>query len=84
MDLLRKKWVAPLIASLAQMPGEVISELTEKIKHLVEKYAVTYRDIANRVSKSEEKLHTLIGELQGETADMLGLSEFRKTLKTEK
>lgn len=84
VDLLRKKWVAPLIASLAQMPGEVISELTEKIKHLVEKYAVTYRDIANRVSKSEEKLHTLIGELQGETADMLGLSEFRKTLKTEK
>ena len=83
VDLLRKKWVAPLIASLAQMPGEVISGLTEKIKHLVEKYAVTYQDIANRVSKSEEKLHTLIGELQGETADMLGLSEFRKTLKTE-
>ena len=66
------------------MPGEVISELTEKTKHLVEKYAVTYQDIANRVSKSEEKLHALIGELQGETADMLGLSEFRKTLKIEK
>lgn len=83
VDLLRKKWVAPLIDSLAKMPGEVISDLTEKIKHLVEKYAVTYQDIANRVSKSEEKLHALIGELQGDTADMLGLSEFRKTLKTE-
>ena len=64
VDLLRKKWVAPLIDSLAKMPGEVISDLTEKIKHLVEKYAVTYQDIANRVSKSEEKLHALIGELQ--------------------
>lgn len=63
VDLLRKKWVAPLIDSLAKMPGEVISDLTEKIKHLVEKYAVTYQDIANRVSKSEEKLHALIGEL---------------------
>ncbi|MCM1078256.1 MAG: type I restriction-modification system subunit M [Bacteroidales bacterium] len=84
VDLLRKKWIAPLLASLAQMPGEVISELTEKIKHLADKYAVTYQDIANRVRKSEEKLHTLIGELQGETADMLGLSEFRQTLKTEK
>lgn len=83
VDLLRKKWVAPLIDSLAKMPGEVISDLTEKIKHLVEKYAVTYQDIANRVSKSEEKFHALIGELQGDTADMLGLSEFRKTLKTE-
>ena len=58
--------------------------MTEKTKHLVEKYAVTYQDIANRVSKSEEKLHALIGELQGGIADMLGLSEFRKTLKIEK
>lgn len=84
VDLLRTKWIAPLIDSLAKMPGEVVSELTEKTKHLVEKYAVTYQDIANRVSKSEEKLHALIGELQGGTADMLGLSEFRKTLKIEK
>ncbi len=84
VDLLRKKWIVPLMTSLAKMPGEVISELTARIKYLAEKYAVTYQDIANRVSKSEKKLYALIGELQGETADMLGLSEFRKTLKTEK
>lgn len=84
VDLLRKKWIVPLMTSLAKMPGEVISELTESVKYLAEKYAVTYQDIANRVSKSEKKLYALIGELQGETADMLGLSEFRKTLKTEK
>ena len=42
--------------------------------------AITYQDIANRISKSESRLSALIAELQGDDNDILGLAEFRKTL----
>lgn len=83
IELLKKKWIAPLIQSLSRMPNEVVSALEDRIKHLSEKYAVTYQEIANRVSRSENRLYELIGELHGGSADMLGLSELRKTLKTK-
>ena len=80
IELLRIKWIAPLLASLNRMPSEVTTELADKLKHLVAKYATTYQDIANRVAKAETRLHSLIGELQGSAADNLGLEAFRQTL----
>lgn len=80
IELLRIKWIVPLLASLNRMPGEVTTELADKSKHLVAKYATTYQDIANRVAKAETRLHSLIGELQGSAADNLGIEAFRQTL----
>lgn len=82
-DLLRTKWTASLTASLAKMPGEVTAALTDNVMRCSAKYATTYRDIAARVATAESRLTTLIDELQGPTADMLGLEAFRKTLKKE-
>lgn len=80
IELLRCKWVRPLLASLQRMPGEVITALADKVQHLVTKYATTYQDIAQRISNAESQLFTLIGELEGNKADNMGLSEFKKTL----
>lgn len=80
IELLRIKWIAPLLASLNRMPSEVTTELADKLKRLVAKYATTYQDIANRVAKAETRLHSLIGELQGSAADNLGIEAFRQTL----
>lgn len=80
IELLRCKWVRPLLASLQRMPGEVITALADKVQHLVAKYATTYQDIAQRISSAESQLFALIGELEGSNADNLGLSEFKKTL----
>lgn len=79
--LLVHKWIDPITNALAQMPQQVIAELSENVQRLNEKYAVTYHDIACRINKAESKLHSLIGELQANNADSIGLSEFRKTLK---
>lgn len=80
IELLRCKWVRPLLASLQRMPSEVITTLADKVQHLVTKYATTYQDIAQRVSSAESQLFALIGELEGNKADNIGLAEFKKTL----
>jgi len=80
IELLRCKWVHPLLASLQRMPCEVITALADKVQHLVAKYATTYQDIAQRISSAESQLFSLISELEGSNADNLGLSEFKKTL----
>lgn len=74
------KWTAPLCSSLARMPQEVITELADKVQHLADKYAITYQDIAARIQSAENRLYDLIGELQGDQSDMLGLQQFRQTL----
>lgn len=78
--LIDTKWTRPLCLSLERMPEEVIQTLTEKIRHLADKYATTYQDIANRINDAESRLYTLLGELQGGEADTLGLQQFRQTL----
>ena len=80
IQLLRKKWILPLEASLQRMPSEVIERLFKKVQHYAAKYATTYQDIAQRINNAETKLFSLIGELQGSNADNIGLAEFRKTL----
>lgn len=79
-DLLRSKWIAPLVASLERMPDEVIANLTKAVIRLSEKYATTYQDITTRIHQAESKLYDLIGELEGDVADKMGLEAFRETL----
>lgn len=79
-DLLRSKWIAPLVASLERMPDEVIANLTKAVIRLSEKYATTYQDITTRIHHAESKLYDLIGELEGDVADKMGLEAFRETL----
>lgn len=79
-DLLRSKWIAPLVASLERMPDEVIANLTKAVICLSEKYATAYQDITTRIHQAESKLYDLIGELEGDVADKMGLEAFRETL----
>lgn len=79
-DLLRKKWLAPLLSTLERMPGEVVGALTQEITKLSKKYATSYADITARINRAEQTLHQLLGDLEGETADRLGLEAFRRTL----
>ena len=82
-NLLRTKWIEPLVSSIERMPNEVVQELESKVHQLTAKYATTYQDIANRIATSESKLYHLIGELIGNEVDALGLTAFRDTLTKE-
>ena len=81
-QLIDIKWTVPLCSSLARMPEEVIMLLADKVQNLANKYATTYHDIAARIQSAENRLHNLLGELEADQADSLGLAQFRQTLKS--
>ena len=78
--LMDSKWTYPLCDSIARVPEEVVHDLAEKVQHLAAKYATTYQDISNRIQSAESRLYTLLGELEADKADALGLAQFRQTL----
>lgn len=66
--------------ALERMPSEVTHALSQQISRLHKKYATSYADITTRIHKAEEMLHQLLGDLEADTADRLGLEAFRNTL----
>ena len=82
-ELLELKWIKPLVTSLNKLPEVVINELSDRVQNLSEKYATTYSDVAEEISKTENILASLIDELVGDEHDMKGLSEFKSLLRGE-
>lgn len=80
-ELLREKWFTPIFAALRRMPEELEVRLARELKRLSEKYATGYADITERVERAESRLYDLLGDLEGSTADEMGLRAFRDTLK---
>ena len=80
-ELLHLKWIAPLSQELAAMPSVVISELTNQVQSLADKYAVTYSQVANEIKTTEQELADMMGELTGNEFDMQGLNELTSLLK---
>ena len=54
--------------------------LEKKVKALSEKYADTYEDIENEITKTQNELIKMLGELTGSDTDMAGIMEFKKLL----
>ena len=80
IDLLRLKWIEPLYAAISYIPYEVVAGLVKSVELLSQKYAVTYKDIGEKISDAEKSLCDMIGELTGNDYDVQGLAEFRKLL----
>lgn len=80
-ELLHLKWIAPLSLELAAMPSTVISQLTNQVQALADKYAVTYSQVSKEITSTEQELAKMIGELTGNEFDMQGLAELTSLLK---
>lgn len=80
-ELLHLKWIEPLSQELAAMPSVVISDLTNQVQSLADKYAVTYSQVANEIKTTEQELADMMGELTGNEFDMQGLNELTSLLK---
>ncbi len=80
-QLLKLKWITPLVGALNKLPDTIINKLTAKLQNLSEKYATTYADVADEIHDTEKTLSTLIDELTGNEFDMQGLGEFKSFLK---
>ncbi|MDR1422064.1 MAG: type I restriction-modification system subunit M [Coriobacteriales bacterium] len=81
--LLAAKWIAPLMAALYKIPDNIITDLTARIRTLVEKYATTYAEVAGQIAEAKSSLSTLIDGLTGNEYDMKGLGEFQSLLRGE-
>lgn len=80
MELLKEKWINPLIQNLMQLPDRIVSELVDKLKALAKKYETTFAEIESQIKETEKELSLMIDDLEAGEFDMLGLHEFKKLL----
>ena len=80
IDLLKDKWITPLIQNLMKLPDSIVNELVSKLEALTKKYETTFAEVEAQISETENTLSAMIDDLEGNEFDMLGLSEFKKML----
>ena len=79
-DVLKAKWIEPLMHSINDLPIQLLSDFESKIDGLSKKYETTYSDLEEEISKIEESLISMLDDLEGNGFDMLGLEEFKTLL----
>ena len=80
MDLLKDKWILPLINGLSGIPESIIAGLITKLLSLAEKYSTTLSEVEDQIVNTEKELSEMIDMLSGDEFDMQGLSELKKML----
>lgn len=80
LELLKDKWIRPLIRNLMKLPDSIINNLVSKLDTLVKKYDTTFDEVETQIAETEATLSAMIDELVGNEFDMLGLQEFKKLL----
>ena len=80
IELLKDKWIKPLIQNLLKLPDSIVSELVSKLDLLVKKYETTMSDIEKEIQETEKSLSSMIDDLVGNEFDIQGLNEFKKLL----
>lgn len=79
-ELLRLKWIQPLVESLDSIPGKLIAECLTAIRVLNKKYCDTLVGIDEEIETSERELASLLGELTGSDEDMAAINELKKLM----
>ena len=82
-QLLKEKWINPLIHNLMQLPDRIVSELVDKLKTLTKKYETTFAEVESQIEETEKELSLMIDDLEASEFDTLGLHEFKKLLEGE-
>ncbi len=80
LELLRKKWIVPLLDSLHSLPGTVLTEFAGKLETLCGKYETTLAKVEEEIAGTERSLASMLEELTGDEFDMKGLAKFRDML----
>lgn len=80
IELLKAKWIQPLIKSLMKLPDRIVNELVSKLETLAKKYETTFAEVEMEIADTQAALSAMIDELEGSDSDMLGLQEFKKML----
>ena len=79
-QLLKDKWIKPLVDNLMQLPDSIVAELVAKLEALAKKYETTFAEVEAEIAETEKSLSAMIDNLEGGEFDMLGLQELKKLL----
>lgn len=79
-ELLKDKWIEPLVDSLNELPNTITAELIKKVEALDKKYETNFEELEKEIRETENSLSSMIDNLEGSEFDMLGLKEFKKLL----
>ena len=79
-ELLKAKWIEPLIKKLHELPTAAMEEFASKVKALYSKYETTYAEVCDQIDKAESELSSMLGDLTGNEFDMAGIAELKKLL----
>ena len=80
LELLREKWIVPIVDSIHSLPDAIISELIGKLDALCKKYETTFAQVGDEIADTERSLTSMLDNLTGSEFDMKGLAEFKKLL----
>ena len=80
IELLKDKWINPLINNLMKLPDTIISNLQAKLEAIAKKYDTTLDEVETQIKETEQTLTAMIDDLEGNEFDMLGLAELKKLL----
>ena len=80
MELIKLKWIAPLVKSIAGLPNAVVSEFVAKLEALCRKYETTFAEVEQQIADTESALVGLLDALTGNEFDMRGIEELKSLL----
>lgn len=80
LELLKLKWIAPLVESIGTLPQAVLDAFVAKLEALSSKYETTFAEVEQQIADTEQSLISLLDELCGNEFDMKGLMEFKTLL----
>lgn len=80
LELLRKKWITPIVDSIRSLPDAVIADFVGKLEAICKKYEMTFAEVEEEIADTERSLIALLDDLTGSEFDMKGLAEFKKLL----
>lgn len=80
LELLYKKWIAPLVIGLDELGKNVLINLEENIRAIQKKYAKTFVEIEEDLYYTQKEFISMSDKLMGNEKDLLGIKELQKLL----
>lgn len=80
LELLRKKWFAPLIAAMHELPQQALADFCQQLAALCAKYADTYADLYTQSRQSAAELAQMMNGLTGDEFDLAGIKGWQAIL----
>lgn len=79
-ELIKLKWVSPIVRSMAGLPEAVISGFVAKLTALCKKYEITFAEVEQQIADTEAELRAMLDGLCGSEFDMRGIEELKNLL----